>query len=88
MEDAATAEISRAQVWQWLHHGARLEDGRPVDVFLVKRVLAEELARIRREVGEEAWEAGRFPLAASIFENLIVSSELAEFLTLVAYDHL
>jgi malate synthase len=88
MEDAATAEISRAQVWQWLRHGARLEDGRAVEVFLVKRVLSEEAARIRRDVGEAAWTGGRFDLALSLFERLVTSGELADFLTLVAYDHL
>ena len=88
MEDAATAEISRAQVWQWLSHGARLDDGRPVDVFLVKRVLVEELARIRQDVGETSWQEGRFVLASSLFEFLVLSSELADFLTLAAYEHL
>ncbi|MFN8178785.1 MAG: malate synthase A [bacterium] len=88
MEDAATAEISRAQVWQWLRHGASLEDGRVVDVFLVKRVLDEELARIRSDIGEAAWQGGRFELAASLFETLVTSTTLADFLTLVAYEHI
>jgi malate synthase len=88
MEDAATAEISRAQVWQWLRHGARLDDGRRVDPRLVERILAEEAARIRSEVGEEAWTGGRWELAASLFRNLVVAPDLADFLTLVAYDHL
>ncbi len=88
MEDAATAEISRAQVWQWIRHRASLEDGRPVDLFLVKRVLQEELKSIRETVGEEAWDGGRFDLAAKIFESLVTSRELEEFLTLAAYDHL
>jgi len=88
MEDAATAEISRAQVWQWVRHGARLDDGRHVDRFLVKRTLDEELDAIRSSVGEEAWNAGRFDLAAYLFEELVNSTEFEEFLTLVAYDHL
>jgi malate synthase len=87
MEDAATAEISRAQVWQWLRHGASLEDGRTVDVFLVKRVLDEERARIRESVGEARWRDGRFELAAQIFESLVTSQTLADFLTQVAYEH-
>ncbi len=88
MEDAATAEISRAQVWQWLRHGARLDDGRTVDPFLVNRILDEEIARIRRDVGEAIWTSGRFELAASLFERLVTAAELADFLTLAAYDHL
>jgi malate synthase len=88
MEDAATAEISRAQVWQWIRHRASLDDGRPVDVFLVKRILQEELRSIRETVGEDAWDNGRFDLAARLFENLVTSRELEEFLTLAAYDHL
>ncbi len=88
MEDAATAEISRAQVWQWLRHGAVLDDGRPVDADLVQRLLGEEMDRIRAAVGEETFAAGRFDLAASLFEQLVIDPELADFLTLVAYDHL
>ncbi|HMB68532.1 MAG TPA: malate synthase A, partial [bacterium] len=88
MEDAATAEISRAQLWQWIRHRATLDDGRPIDVFLVKRTIEEELASIRSTVGEAAWESGRFDLAARLFEDLVTSRELAEFLTLPAYDHI
>ena len=88
MEDAATAEISRAQIWQQLKHNARLADGRIVDLFLVRRILAEELTGIREAVGEPAFSEGRFELAASIFERLVTSPELEDFLTLVAYDHI
>jgi malate synthase len=80
MEDAATAEISRAQVWQWLHHGARLEDGRPVDRALFHRVRDEELARL------SAKGAGRFADAGALFTRLIEDDAFAEFLTLPAYD--
>ena len=59
MEDAATAEISRSQIWQWVHHGVELEDGRQVTPELVREVLDEETAKIREEVGDEIWEAGR-----------------------------
>ncbi|GJM44993.1 MAG: malate synthase [Gemmatimonadota bacterium] len=88
MEDAATAEISRTQIWQWIRHRASLEDGRAIDVFLVKRLIEEELETIRTSVGESAWENGRFPLAGRLFTDLVTSQELEEFLTLVAYDHL
>jgi len=88
MEDAATAEISRTQVWQWRRHGARLEDGRVVDVELIRATLREELAKIETELGADAYAAGRFPLAAEQFANLIEQDELEEFLTLVAYRSL
>src|ERR1700761_2487163 len=59
MEDAATAEISRSQIWQWVHHGVQLEDGRTVTADLVRQILDEETAKIHDEVGDETWEAGR-----------------------------
>jgi malate synthase len=86
MEDAATAEISRAQLWQWVRHGARLEDGRPVTAALVREVLDEETAKIREQVGQEVWAAGRPEDTRELFERLTLSTELAEFLTLEAYD--
>jgi len=88
MEDAATAEISRAQVWQWIRHGAALADGRPVTAALARALLSEELARLERRLGPEAFAAGRFPLAAELFLDLIEAEELADFLTLAAYPHL
>jgi malate synthase len=88
MEDAATAEISRTQVWQWLRHGARLADGRTIDLALVRATLADELAKRRAELGPERWSASRFELAARIFGDLISAPELADFLTLAAYEHL
>lgn len=78
MEDAATAEISRAQVWQWLKYGATLSDGRPVDRALVRRVVDEELAR--------AGSGGRYQDAADLFLRLVEADDFAEFLTLPAYD--
>ena len=88
MEDAATAEISRTQVWQWLRHGARLDDGRPLTRELYARVRDEELDLMRRQVGETAWAAGRYTRAAALFDQLITASELADFLTIPAYDEL
>jgi len=88
MEDAATAEISRAQVWQWLRHGAALEDGRPIDVALVRGILDQELAERRSELGEERWGESRFPLARELFERLTTAEELEDFLTLAAYEYL
>jgi malate synthase len=86
MEDAATAEISRTQVWQWLRHDATLEDGRTVTPELVARLTDEELERIRAEVGESAARNGRLPEARALFERLCLSEELPEFLTLSAYE--
>jgi malate synthase len=86
MEDAATAEISRTQIWQWIRHGARLDDRRTVTEELFGRVLAEELATIQRDVGEEAFKGGRFAEAAALFEELSTAATLADFLTLPAYE--
>jgi len=88
MEDAATAEISRAQLWQWIRHGARLDDGRAVDAELFKRVLDEELERVRQRLGAERFAAGRYELAKILFTRLVLADEFEEFLTLPAYDHI
>ena len=88
MEDAATAEISRTQIWQWIHHGAKLEDGRTVTPELVRHVLDEETAKIRQSVGEETWQAGRPAETREIFERVALSDELIEFLTIPAYEYL
>jgi len=82
MEDAATAEISRAQVWQWIRHGAKLNDGRAVDLALCREVLDEELAKLR----ETAAESDRYDDAAKLFRELIEAPTFPEFLTLPAYD--
>ena len=88
MEDAATAEISRAQVWQWVHHRASLDDGRTVTMVLVDSVISEELAAWKIRVGEEAYTAGRYEDAARLFRALVEDRDFAEFLTLPAYDRL
>jgi malate synthase len=81
MEDAATAEISRSQVWQWMRHGARLSNGRAVTPALVESIIAEELK-------EKNLRGGKFDLAARLFHQLMTGSEFPEFLTVVAYEHL
>lgn len=88
MEDAATAEISRTQVWQWLHHGATLKDGRTVTPELIRRTIASQLGHIRATVGEARYAGGKFQLAAEIFEQMMTSDRLVDFLTLAAYDHI
>jgi malate synthase len=88
MEDAATAEISRSQIWQWVHHGVELDDGRTVTPELVRQVLDEETAKIRDQVGDQVWKAGRPEDTREIFEGVALSSELIEFLTIPAYRYL
>ncbi|MCP4867333.1 MAG: malate synthase A [Proteobacteria bacterium] len=88
MEDAATAEISRTQVWQWIRHGAALTDGRKVTPELFQTVLAEELTAIEETVGSEAYAAGRYQQAAELFTTLSLDGHFEEFLTLPAYEYL
>ena len=88
MEDAATAEISRAQVWQWQRHGARLQDGRYVNATLIQQTLSDVMASLPEGVGAEAPGAGQFALAARILTDLTTGPEFAEFLTAVAYQYL
>jgi malate synthase len=91
MEDAATAEISRAQVWQWIRHGEVLDDGRPVTPDLVRKLADSELERIRGEIGDDEWfeKEGRPGLSRALFERVALSGEeFVEFLTLPAYEEL
>jgi len=81
MEDAATAEISRAQVWQWLKHGARLDDGRTIDRALVERIIGEERDRAAAKAVSH-----RFDDAARLFGRLVTAGDFVEFLTLPAYE--
>jgi malate synthase len=86
MEDAATAEISRTQVWQWIKYAAKMDDGRTITYDLYKEVLPEELEKIKAYVGAENYANGRFEEAVELFDKLIKEEEFAEFLTLPAYD--
>ncbi|WP_083322044.1 malate synthase A [Hymenobacter lapidarius] len=89
MEDAATAEISRAQVWQWLHTpGTTLADGRPVTTELYRSLVPGQLEKIKAQVGEEAYEQGHYLEAARLFNRLVMSEEFVEFLTVPAYEQL
>ncbi len=89
MEDAATAEISRTQVWQWIHnpHGT-LDDGRKITLPLVRQFIQEELLRIQTERGEARYKNGHFPAATKLFDDLIASETLEDFLTLKAYEQI
>ena len=86
MEDAATAEICRAQLCQWLRHGARTDDGRPVTVERFDALLTAEVDRIHGEVGAERLTNGLFPTAVRLFEQMTKSETFDEFLTLPAYE--
>jgi len=89
MEDAATAEISRAQIWQWIRYPKGvLEDGRKVTIEMVKQLIGEEQANIRSKVGEQHHESGHYALAAELLEKISTEDSFEEFLTLVAYEHL
>jgi malate synthase len=86
MEDLATSEISRSQLWQWLKFGAKLDDGRPVTAELYDRLLPDELAQIRAEYGAERYDSGHFPEAVELFMRMSKSAEFDEFLSLPAYE--
>ena len=88
MEDAATAEISRTQIWQWLHHGATLDDGAPVTAERIREALDAEMEVIRGEIGAERFENGKFDEAKELFFEVATSEPLVEFLTLPAYERI
>jgi malate synthase len=88
MEDAATAEISRAQVWQWVRHAQKLSDGRPITKELVRQIVREELDKVKAQMGEEAYAKGRHEEAAQLMIDLVEQPQFYEFLTLPAYDRI
>lgn len=86
MEDAATAEISRTQVWQWLKSKAKLDNGQVITETLYERLKKEEIEKIKLYVGKEAFASGQFPKAIALFDELVIQEEFIEFLTIPAYD--
>ena len=89
MEDAATAEIARSQVWQWIRHGAAVEDGERVTAEVVRRIEDEELDQIREEVGDEFfYSQGRPQESRELFEEVALAERYVDFLTLRAYERL
>ena len=88
MEDAATAEISRSQVWQWVRHGVRLVEGGRVTGELVRRIVGEELEKLRAGVGEAAYAAGHYGAAQELFEAVALGEPFVEFLTLPASERI
>lgn len=88
MEDAATAEISRASIWQWIQHGKSLDNGQKVTKELFESYLKEEVEVVKQEIGEARYQAGRFEEAAQLMAKLTTSDELTNFLTIPGYDYL
>jgi malate synthase len=86
MEDLATSEISRSQLWQWLRFGAKLDDGRPITAAMYDELLADELRQIRAEYGADRYDTGHFKDAVELFMRLSKSEDFAEFLSLPAYE--
>jgi malate synthase len=86
MEDAATAEISRTQLWQWRKHGAKLKDGRIVGDKLLDAIFDEEIKKIREAAGDAKFNAGAYVQAADLLKDLVSADALADFLTIPAYD--
>lgn len=88
MEDAATAEISRTQLWQWIHHGSQLDDGQKISADLFRRLFESELENVKNEVGDALFSSQTMKAAISIFERLVLDKNLSEFLTSIAYERL
>ena len=88
MEDAATAEISRAQLWQWAHHNARTAAGNVITVDAVVAAIPAVLEKLRTQLGAQRFDSGRFPLAAQMFADMTRAPEFPEFLTTAAYEHI
>ena len=88
MEDAATAEISRTQLWQWLHTNSKLDDGSVFTITLYNELLENEILKIKRMIGNEKFEQGKFDLALELFNSLVISKHFEEFLTLKAYKYI
>ena len=89
MEDAATVEISRAQIWEWIHHPKGiLDDGRKVTIELYQELAKDELEKIKLAVGEQQFARSKFQTAAEILDTIITDDQFVEFLTLPAYQYL
>jgi malate synthase len=87
MEDAATAEISRAQIWQWIHHeNGMLTDGRKVTLEIYHKLAKEELDKIKNLVGKEKFDKGKYLQALELMNKLTEDKNFNEFLTLIAYE--
>jgi malate synthase len=88
MEDTATVEICRAQVWQWIHHSTRLLEGPAITSHLFRSMLREETARIMNEIGSRAYHVSKYKDAEDLLDKLTTVQNFPEFMTLLAYDQL
>ncbi len=88
MEDAATAEISRTQIWQWIHHKVKTAENQTITADLVSKAIREELDKIRKSIGAKRFDSGHFKLASELFEKMSIQSDFPEFLTLIAYEYI
>jgi malate synthase len=88
MEDAATVEIARSQIWQWIRHGARLDDGEELTTARFERVLEEQMQHLRAEIGAEAYDGGRYAAARAIFHRVCTARRLPPFVTSLACDRI
>ena len=86
MEDAATAEISRAQIWQWINHNAKTVDGKEITIQYYKKLFEEEIQNIKNIVGEEKYNKGKYKEASKMFNEMSTSKNFEEFLTLPSYE--
>ena len=86
MEDAATAEISRAQIWQWLKHKTKTVEGKEITFEYYNKLLQEELTKIKKNIGLEKYNLGKYKEASQIFNDMSTSEKFEEFLTLPAYE--
>ena len=89
MEDAATAEISRAQIWQWIRHpGGKLDDGRKVTAELFRTITREELDKLKAQVGDQAYASGKYEHAAELIDKITTAPDFETFITLPAYQEI
>lgn len=88
MEDAATAEISRTSIWQWIRHGKTLADGTEITKALFEQMLVEETEVVKQELGQARFASGRFAEAADLLRHITLADELVDFLTLPGYEYL
>ena len=88
MEDAATAEISRSQIWQWIKNSVQMDNEKIISSDYFNKILTEELDSIEKEIGNERFSNGKFDLASSLFKDMILKDDFDEFLTLPAYKYI
>src|SRR5207247_11226720 len=88
MEDSSNGAIARIQVWQWIHHGVRLNEGPIVNRALIEQMIDQELGKIRHSIGEDAFPRGRFQDARELFERVALNKDFVEFLTMPACERI